>query len=199
MNAIAANKPDAFLINAGFEAYQSSDPEVRRISAAQFETPTPWDTVRHDYYTFQLAMAHLKKYHPRVLHIGFGETDDWAHNKRYDLMIKALRRNDDYFKELWKFLESDKQYKGKTTIIITTDHGRGETAENWSDHGEDVPEARSIWMAFISPDTNLRGEWKDSKTLYQNQVAATLCKYLGFDYSEQNPNAGKPINEVLPK
>lgn len=199
MNAIATNKPGAFLINAGFEAYKSSERETQLISAAQFETPTPWDAVRHDYYTFRLAMAHLKKYHPRVLHIGFGEIDDWAHNKRYDLMIKTFRRNDDFFKELWQFLESDRQYKGKTTIIITTDHGRGATEKNWNSHGEKVPEARNIWMAFISPDSALRGEWKNAETLYQNQIAATLCKYLGFDYAEQNPNAGKPIAQILSK
>jgi len=197
MNAIATSNPDAFLVNAGFEPYQSSDREIQLLSTAQFETITPWDTVRHDYYTFRFAMAHLRKYHPRVLHIGFGEIDDWAHNKRYDLMIKTFRRNDDYFKELWEFLESDKQYKGKTTIIVTTDHGRGKTETNWNSHGEDVPEARSIWMAFISPDSILRGEWKNAETIYQNQIAATLCKTLGFDYSEQNRNAGKPIDEAF--
>jgi len=199
MKAIATSKPDAFLINAGFEAYKSDDRETQVLSIAQFQAPTPWDAVRHDYYTFRFAMAHLKKYHPRVLHIGFGEIDDWAHNKRYDLMIETFRRNDDFLKELWQFLESDKQYKGKTTIIVTTDHGRGATEKNWNSHGEKVPEARNIWMAFISPDSRLRGEWKNAETIYQNQIAATVCKYLGFDYMEQNPNAGKPIAEVLPK
>lgn len=199
MNAIATSNPDAFLINAGYEEYKSDDRDLQLLNIAQVEAPTPWDSVRHDFYTFRFAMAHLKKFHPRVLHIGLGEIDDWAHNKRYDLMIETFRRNDAFFKELWEFLESDRQYKGKTTIIITTDHGRGATEKNWNDHGEKVPEARHIWMAFISPDTNLRGEWKDSKTIYQNQIAATFCQYLGFDYAEQNPKAGKPIAEVLPK
>jgi len=199
INAIATNKPDAFLINAGFEEYQSDDREVQILDKAQTEAPTPWDTVRHDYYTFRFAMAHLKKFHPRVLHIGFGEIDDWAHNKRYDMMLETFNRNDQFFKELWQFLESDKQYKGKTTIIITTDHGRGATEKNWHSHGEKVPEARNIWTAFISPDINLRGEWKDAETVYQNQIAATACKFLGFDYAEQNQNAGKPIANVFVK
>lgn len=198
-NEIASSKPDAFLINAGVEAYQSDDLQIQALSAAQFETPTTVSTERHDYYTFRFAMAHLKKYRPRVMYISFGETDLWAHNKRYDLVLRTLRRTDGFFKELWQFLESDKQYKGKTSIIVTVDHGRGLTENDWHSHGKDIPEARYIWMAFISPDTNLRGEWKDSKTIYQNQIAATLSKYLGFDYPEQNPNAGKPISEVLPK
>ncbi len=197
-NEIGTNKPDAFLINAGFEKYESQNKEIGRISREQFETPTPWDSVRHDYYTFRLSMEHLKQFHPRVLHIALGETDDWAHDKRYDMMINALHRTDNYFKELWQFLETDKQYKGKTSIIIAVDHGRGNTEKDWDDHGEDVPEARNIWMAFISPDVKLRGEWKNTETVYQNQIAATLSKFLGFDYSEQNVNAGKPVKQLFP-
>lgn len=199
MNEIATTDPNAFVINAGYEAYQTNDSETRQLSRMQFETPTPWDSVRHDFYTFRFAMTHLKTFHPRVLHIGLGETDDWAHDKRYDMVIDALHRSDAYFKELWEFLESDTQYKGKTSIIITVDHGRGVSLEDWFSHGQDIPEARYIWMAFISPDSKRRGEWKNAKTIYQNQIAATLCKYLNIDYSEQNPNAGKPIEEVFAK
>lgn len=199
MNEIATSRKDAFLINAGFEKYPSKDAETQNLSAIQFETPTPWDSVRHDFYTFRFAMAHLKTFHPRVLHLGLGETDDWAHDKRYDMVIDALHRTDKYFKELWQFLETDKQYKGKTSIIITVDHGRGSTEKDWHKHNDEVPEARYIWLAFISPDSTMRGEWKDTDTVYQNQIAATLSKYLGFDYSEQNQRAGKPITEVLPK
>lgn len=193
MNEIATSEKDAFTINAGYEKYDGADADSRRLSLQQFETPTPWTSVRHDYYTFQFAMSQLRNHHPRVLHIGFGETDDWAHDKDYDQMVEALRRTDNYLRDLWTFLESDKQYKGKTTIIVTVDHGRGPTEKDWHKHGEDVPEARWIWMAFISPDVALRGEWKNSDTIYQNQIAATISKFLGFDYSEQNKTAGKPI------
>lgn len=199
MNAIATSEPDAFLVNAGYENYKSDDPQIQLLNIAQTQAPTPWDSVRHDFYTFRFAMAHLKKYRPRVLHIGLGEIDDWAHNKRYDLMIETFRRNDEYFKELWEFLESDEQYKGKTTVVVTTDHGRGPDEKSWDSHGEKVPEARNIWIAFVSPDSDRRGEWKDAPPVYQNQVAATLAKSLGFDYVEQNPNAGKPIAAVFSK
>lgn len=199
MNEIATNDPNAFVINAGYEDYKTADPETRKLSRMQFETPTPWDSVRHDFYTFRLAMSHLRAFHPRVLHIGLGETDDWAHDRRYEMVIDALHRSDDYFRQLWEFLENDKQYKGKTSIIITVDHGRGSNEKDWNDHGADVPEARYIWMAFISPDSKRRGEWKNAEPVYQNQIAATLCKYLNFDYAEQNPKAGKPVDEVFAK
>jgi hypothetical protein len=52
-------------------------------------------------------------------------------------------------------------------------------------------------MAFVGPTVSLRGEWKDSETIYQNQIAATLCRSLNIDYSENNPNAGNPVARLF--
>ncbi len=197
MNRIATNNPNSFLVNAGYEEYVTKNKELRLISQTQFQTLSPWESVRHDYYTTKLSLAHLKIFHPRAIHIGFGETDDWAHDKNYVRVLDSLKLTDGFIKEIWNFVQNDPQYRNKTSIIITIDHGRGNTIKNWHDHGEDVPEAKYIWMAFISPDINLRGEWENSDTIYQNQIAATLSRLLNFDYAEQNPNAGKPIEQLF--
>jgi len=199
MNRIATSKPEAFLINAGYEDYQTPDKEAAALSKAQFQALTPWAEVRHDFYTAKLALAHLKTSHPRVMHIGFGETDDWAHAKNYERVLDSFNLADGFIKEIFEFVQSDPQYRDKTTIIITTDHGRGNTANNWMNHWVGVPEATYIWMAFVSPDVKLRGEWQDADTIYQNQIAATMCRFLNLDYSEQNPNAGKPIERLFNK
>lgn len=197
MNRIATSKPNAFLINAGYEDYKTPNKEMTAISQAQFQTLPPWDDARYDFYTAKIALMHLKTFHPRVMHIGFDETDDWAHIRKYERVLGALNWSDGFIRELWQFLQSDPQYRDKTTVIITTDHGRGNSTRNWSDHGADVPEATYIWMAFISPDLGLRGEWQNADTVYQNQIPATMCRFLKFDYSEQNPNAGKPIAKLF--
>ena len=197
MNWIAESKEGSITLNAGFEAYDLPDPAIRAMNKTQSAAPTPWGDVRHDHYTFEFAMAHLRRYQPRVLFLSLGETDDWAHDGKYDQTLKALQRNDGQFKQLWEYLQSTPQYKGKTSIIFTVDHGRGPTPLNWTDHGEKVPEAQYIWMAFVSPESALRGEWKNAETIYQNQVAATLSKWMKFNYSEQNANAGKPIAQVF--
>lgn len=198
-NEIVTTDPDAFLVNAGYESYESTDREIKLLNTVQTEAPTPWDSVRHDYHTFRFALEHLRKYRPRVLHIGFGETDDWAHDKNYDRMIDALHRTDSYLRELFAFIDSDPQFRGKTTVLITVDHGRGSSERDWHSHGEDVPDARNIWMAFVSPDWKRRGEWTKTPTVYQDQIAATLTKALGFDYSEQDGEAGKPIELLFKK
>lgn len=196
-NWIAEHEEGAITINAGHEPYDHPDPEIRVLSKLQNEKLSPWDSVRMDYFTMRFAMAHLKSYEPRVLHIALGETDDWAHDGDYLHVLEALERNDRQFKELWEFLQSSPRYRGKTSILITVDHGRGNTVKDWTDHGEKVPEAQYIWIAVISPDVALRGEWTKAETIYQNQAAATLCRFLKFDYSEQNAQAGKPIARLF--
>lgn len=196
-NRIVTNKPGSFIVNAGYEEYESKNKEIADLSRTQFQTLSPWPSVRHDYYTFSLALAHMIEFRPRVVHIGFGETDDWAHDKNYERVLDALKLTDDFLKEVWEFVQNEPAYRDKTTIIITTDHGRGNSTTDWFDHGEEVPEAQHIWMAFVSPDSQLRGEWKNSDIIYQNQAAATLCRFLNLDYSEQNPQAGKPILQLF--
>lgn len=194
---IATNKPGSFMINAGYAEYSNAGPDIAALNKAQFETLPPWNSARFDYYTFRFALDHMRKYKPRVVHIGFDDTDDWAHQRNYERLLQALNRTDDYIREIWQFTQNDPAYRGKTAIIITTDHGRGETPETWDDHGEDVPEAQYFWMAFLAPNVKLRGEWQNAETIYQNQVAATLCKLAGVDYSEQNREAGKPIERLF--
>jgi len=196
-NWIAEHEEGAITINAGHEPYDHPNPEVRVLSELQKEQLSPWDSVRFDYFTFRFAMEHLKTYQPRVMHIALGETDDWAHGGDYSHTLGSFNKNDQQLRELWEYLQSSPKYRGKTSIIITVDHGRGKTIRDWTDHGEKVPEAQYIWMAFISPDSKLRGEWKNTETIYQNQVAATLCRLLNLDYSENNPQAGKPIGRLF--
>jgi hypothetical protein len=191
--AIVESEEGATTVNAGVQAYTSPAPEMRALSAIQGETSTPWENLRHDAYTFRFAMDYLQRVHPRILYIAFDETDDWAHDGRYDLVLQALHRSDGYLKELWEALQADPQYRDKTTVIVTTDHGRGRTARDWRKHGKDVAGADEIWVAVISPDSPRRGVWRDRAPLFQNQIAATIAGALGLDYREQNPQAGEAL------
>jgi hypothetical protein len=192
-DAIVEHTSGALTVNAGFEAFEHPDPAVRELSALQFQTPTPWDSVRHDVYTFRLAMAHLRSARPRVMYIALGETDDWAHDGRYDRVLETFARTDSYLEELWTWIQSQPDYRDRTHILVTTDHGRGRTVNEWRNHGADVEGAQDVWMAFISPAMPRRGEWRDHAPLHTNQVAATLAGWMGVDWNALRPAAGKPI------
>jgi hypothetical protein len=193
MNEIAEHTPGALTVNAGYEPFELAWPGARELSLLQFETPTPWNNVRHDAYTFGLAMTHLRAVRPRVLHLALGETDDWAHDGRYDRTLETYTRTDNQLRELWTWLQSQADYRDRTHMLITTDHGRGRTTADWRNHGTDVAGAEDVWMAFVSPRSSVRGEWRDHPPLFSNQAAATMASWMGLDWNATRPRAGRPI------
>ena len=192
-NAIAESVEGETTVNAGVEPYQSDTADGKALAVLQGEASTPWENTRHDAFTFRIAMDYLKRERPRLLYIAFDETDDWAHDGHYDRVLKMLHQSDGYLRELWTTLQSDPQYKGRTTLIVTADHGRGRTEADWRKHGKDVQGASEIWIAIASPGGSRRGAWRDHPPLFQNQIAATIAAAFGLDYGTQNPQAGKPI------
>lgn len=44
------------------------------------DIPPPWPTVRNDAFTHRFALSYLRREQPRLLFIGYGETDDFAHD-----------------------------------------------------------------------------------------------------------------------
>jgi len=190
---IVEHEEGATTVNAGLQRYVHPDHDLQVLSEWQFEARTPWDGTRHDAYTWRFARAHLQTYHPRLLWIALDETDDWAHDGRYDRVLDTLSRVDAALSDLWTWLQQDPEYKGTTTLILTTDHGRGRTVEDWRNHGKDVQGAQDIWLAIAGQDVTRRGEAQNLPPLYQNQIAATIGRLLGVDFGKFVPDAGQAL------
>ena len=203
-NYITMQKEGAIFCNAGYEAIDPSsklmkNDRMRQWSALQFEMLTPWDSVRHDAVTLNLALEYMASEKPRFLYIALGETDDWAHNGRYDYYLEAARFTDKWIEDIWNTVQSMPQYKGKTTLVLTTDHGRGDAVKKeWTSHGSKIQDAYQIWFAAMGPDTAPTGEAKTAGQLYQQQVAATIARLLGLTFTANHPVA-EPISNVLKK
>jgi hypothetical protein len=191
---IAQHEDGALTVNAGYEAYQSPDPAIRALSLAQFDAETPWDSARHDLFTFRFAMDYLARERPRVLYIAFDETDDWAHDRNYERVLDSLNRADRRLQELWTWLEADPEYRGRTALLMTVDHGRGHTPEDWSSHGEDIVGADQTWLAAAGPDWPRRGEWTDAPPGTTSQIASTLARAMGEDFQKAVPGAAPPLD-----
>jgi hypothetical protein len=197
-SGIAEKVPGTITTSAGVARWESPDPAVGLLNDLQSELIMPWDLVRPDAITFRLGMAYLKSHKPRLMYFAFDETDDWAHDGKYDRVFESLARTDRQLQQLWDWLQSDAQYRGTTTLIVTTDHGRGKTIADWRSHGKDVEGAQNIWIAVAGPDTPLRGEWRQAEPVYQNQIAATIARLFGLDLAELRPSAGRPLPGVVP-
>jgi len=140
-----------------------------------------------DVFTHFAAMEYLKTRKPKVLYISYGETDEWAHHGYYKSYLEAAHLVDKWIKEIWTFVQSDPQYKNKTVLFITTDHGRGDlTKTEWRDHGSDVQDAYQIWFAAMGPGITPSGEQKNNVQLYQQQFAQTIAKLLGYTFKAEH-------------
>jgi hypothetical protein len=189
-----------FVANAGYAPFTAPPVTAALEMLNHLKADTRiWDDEPFDSFAFHTAVEYLKVHKPRVLYLSLGETDDWAHEGKYDLYLRAAERADRYLKELWDLAQSMEEYRGKTTLIFSTDHGRGEAPVEWKSHGEKIPGSKYIWMAFLGPDTQALGERAHIEAVTQSQIAATLAALLGEDYAGDVPNAGKPIRSVLPE
>jgi len=198
--AILNRDRNGLKLNAGFEKAKGTDlTEIETfLNRAQDEIRGPWDGVRLDFFTHHYAMEELKKRKPKVLYIGYGETDDYSHDDRYDQYLLSARQTDAYIREIWDFVQNDPQYKDKTTLVLMTDHGRGVYPKvNWKSHSINTPNSDEIWIAAIGPDTPALGEVKTEGQIYAMQVARTMVELLGFQYPVEK--AGEVIPLIIGK
>ena len=152
---------------------------------------------RLDVITYIAAREYLKEYKPRALYISFDETDEYAHQGHYDHYLGAAHAEDGMLADIWKTAQSMPEYRGRTTLIVTCDHGRGDKQKaQWRDHGEKIEDAGHIWIAVIGPDTRPLGEVKTNSTLYQKQLAPTMAALLGFIFKPDH-GAADPILTIL--
>jgi hypothetical protein len=189
-----------FVVNAGYDALTSipATPRLELLNTLKKETVRIWPDEPFDPLPFHTAMEYVRATRPRVLFVGLGETDDWAHAGSYAEYLNAAHLADDYLRQIWELIQSMPEYRGKTTLIVLPDHGRGNGAES-VDHGQKIPASMQTWMAFLGPDTPALGERRQSQPVTESQIAATLAALLGEDYRGAVPKAGAPIADVLGK
>ena len=181
---------------AAFDTPPTANPPSARDSLLTHlyaTTTRMWDDLAYDSFMQGEVTDYVARERPRVMFVGYGETDEWAHAGRYDMVLRSAHQFDEFVAELWNQMQQMPQYRDSTTFIITADHGRGSGLEAWTDHGADVAGAESIWIAVIGPDTPALGELKGSPQVTQSQIAATIAGLLGENYRAFAPEAALPL------
>ncbi len=173
--------------------------EVPEMLAQMVENGrTVWNSVLLDTFVGAAARHALQTLKPRALYVSLGETDDWAHEGSYDRYLRAAHGFDRFLESLWNLCQSMPEYRDKTTLIVTVDHGRGPAPLAWKDHGRAIAPSAYIWMAVMGPDTPALGERRDTPLVTQSQVAATVAAALGEDFRRAHPRAAEPVKELFP-
>lgn len=191
------NEPRAkFPVRSGWET-----PFPRPRDAGEVELDSLWATTTrywsdmpYDAFLQRAVLKSLQHDHPRVLFVGFGESDEWAHERRYDHYLRSLHDADSYIAGIWRTLQSMPSYRGKTTLLVVCDHGRGRTAEKWTDHGREVDGAEEIWFAALGPGVPRLGAVRNGPPMVQAQVAATLAALVGESWTGLNGSAAPAVD-----
>lgn len=183
-------------LNAGYQLLEddSLSETINVVNAVQQSSSNNMLPTRSDLLTFTIAMEYMQAKHPKVVHIAFGETDEWAHHGRYDKYLAQANQFDKFIAEIWSMVQSDEFYKNKTTLFITTDHGRGRKPGKWSVHGPLVAGSDETWMMQMGPNIQPLGEVKEKASIENEQFAQTIASYLGKTFVAEHPVADAPYS-----
>jgi hypothetical protein len=193
---ILREKKSGIYINAGTDTVADAISNMEKWLNENQEVVKNPHGPRYDAFTFRYAMEYLKRERPRVMFLGLEETDQHAHGGRYDEYLKSVHQADQMIAELWEWIQSQSDYKDKTTLLITTDHGRGQGKHSWKNHRLLAPGSAHIWFAALGPDTPAFGEMKTPVKHYQKQVAKTIAAFLGLEYQQIEP-VGEVVQTML--
>lgn len=185
---IINDKRSGIPVNAGYmDATGDLNEKEKFLNEIQRQAPIIWDGVRLDVFTHHFAKEYVKKNHPKLVFVSYGETDDFAHAGFFDFYTKSIRNTDALIEDLWNYVQNDPFYKDNTYFVITTDHGRGtglEKESKWTDHGTEVKGADETWMAILGPNVKATGEGKEEQW-YTNQIAPTVLQMLDSKWIDE--------------
>lgn len=135
--------------------------------------------VRSDLETLDSAYALMDRDHPKICYVLFGAVDAAGHSGDTTNYHSQIRQVDSLIYQLWNRIQSDSIYANKTTLLITTDHGRhDEQHGGWRNHGDECGGCRHVFLIGLGPDIK-------SNTVVETvhdhvDIAPTIGELLNF-------------------
>lgn len=186
------NKPkSSFYLNSGYNNidHDSITNTETLVNGVQQYAVDNLQHTRNDMLTFVTAKEYIQTRHPKIVYVGFGETDEYAHSGKYDEYLQSAHLFDEYLAQLWYLVNKDPFYKNNTSFIITTDHGRGQKNNTWVRHDMFTAGSKNSWLITLGPSFENKGEVKNNNEIYTEQIAQTIARIAGFDFLAEHPVA----------
>lgn len=135
---------------------------------------------RDDSTTMARCFEILDAHHPNLTLINFREPDYSAHQANWLNYLDGISDTDEYVQQLWDYIENDPIYKGKTTLIVTNDHGRhlNGIADGWWSHGDVCSGCKHLGLLALGPD--FPKDLVVSTHYNQTDIARTVSEMLHF-------------------
>jgi hypothetical protein len=121
---------------------------------------------------------------------------DVAHAGAYSLYIDGIRRTDRLCGELWKMVQTEPEYAGKTSLFVLPDFGRDSDEDaggnGFQHHRTGDVLSRTTWLMALGP--GIREGVVYDRAVDSTDLVPTLGSMLGFSASLSQ---GKPIGELI--
>jgi hypothetical protein len=194
-----ARDPSRLVVNVGYDPAPrldgpAPDPGADALDRAQRQDRPPWDH-RWDRYTWAQAMRYLERRRPRVLYVGLGDPDEWGHRRDYRSYLASLRELDVRIEELEARLAGMGAWGARTSVLVTTDHGRGDGAD-WTSHGTWHRGSERGFLYARTPHTGPATVRSAHGPYGHLNLRPTIERLLGLAPCQ---GCRRPIAELLPR
>jgi hypothetical protein len=109
-----------------------------------------------DLAVFTAARAGILANRPVVSLVHFGDPDLEGHANDWPGYLTALRLADSLTWQLWTAIQADPVMGGKTTMLISNDHGRHlDGFGGFQNHGDGCDGCRHIMLMMVGPDSRV--------------------------------------------
>jgi len=197
-HAVASGKSNV-LVAAGARRWPGARPVMgghleELVVAGERSEPYPGHLgYRPDVYTAAIALEYLRTQVPTVLHVGLGDTDEYAHQNQYRAYLDSLAEADRFIGKVAETLDSMGDIGARTTVIITTDHGRN---ADFQHHGSASASSARTFMIAFGGRVPVQGVACSKRDVTLADIAPTVREVLGLP-RDMNVDAGSPIEEVV--
>ena len=148
-----------------------------------------------DELSIYIARQLMRQVAPSLLWITMHDIDV-AHAGAYSLYVEGIRRTDRLCSDLWKTIQSEPEYAGKTTLFILPDFGRDSDDDaggnGFQHHRTGDALSRTTWMLVAG--RGIREGLVFDRAMESTDLVPTLGSMLGFSPAFAQ---GKPIGELL--
>jgi hypothetical protein len=196
----ATDNPSRIVLSAGrsrvthSEALREDDVARDLLDRGAHADPFPgYGDFRPDRLTAAIAIHYLETKRPRLVFLGLGEPDEYAHRGDYAGYLQSLRASDAVLGDLVAALDRMGSRGRQTAVFVTADHGRG---RDYRFHGRDFPESSRVWLVAAGGAVESRGLAQSLHAHRLADVAPTLRALLDLPV-DVDPASGRPIAELL--
>jgi hypothetical protein len=134
-----------------------------------------------DELSVYVARQLMQRVSPSLLWITLHDIDI-AHSGAYSLYIDGIRRSDRLCGEIWKLIETNPEYKGRTTMYILPDFGRDSDMNSggngFQHHRTGDALSRTTWLLALGP--GIREGAVVNRPVDSLDLVPTLGARLGF-------------------